>query len=139
MAFSILITNLDDHLLDHGFLHDGRGLWRLSPAFDIYTAPERLRELKSWISAEVGPAAMIENFMSMIRYFRIPNARAKEILREVERAVSTWRQQGRLLGMSDVELEQFGDAFEHPERDAARRQMRQVGNGPRTGEQGARH
>ena len=29
IAFSILITNIDDHLLNHGFLHVERGLWRL--------------------------------------------------------------------------------------------------------------
>ena len=30
MAFSILITNVDDHLLNHGFLHAGHGQWRLA-------------------------------------------------------------------------------------------------------------
>ena len=28
IAFSILITNVDDHLLNHGFLHLDRGLWQ---------------------------------------------------------------------------------------------------------------
>lgn len=124
MAFSILITNIDDHLLNHGFLHDGRGQWRLSPAFDINPAPERLRELKTWISEEAGPEASIENLMSVIAYFRIPLKRAKVILGEVEHAVSTWREEGRALGMSEIELEQFADAFEHPEREAARRLAR---------------
>ena len=32
MAFSILITNVDDHLLNHGFLHAGYGQWRLFAA-----------------------------------------------------------------------------------------------------------
>jgi len=124
MAFSILITNLDDHLLNHGFLYDGQGQWRLSPAFDINPAPERLRELKTWISEEAGPEATIENLMSAIRYFRIPLKRAKEILGEVEHAVSAWREEGRALGMSEVELAQFADTFEHAEREAARRQSR---------------
>lgn len=47
IAFSILITNVDDHLLNHGFLHVERGLWRLAPAFDINPFPERVRELKT--------------------------------------------------------------------------------------------
>jgi serine/threonine-protein kinase HipA len=121
IAFSILITNIDDHLHNHGFLHEARGLWRLAPAFDINPSPERIRELKTWISEQAGPDATIEGLMSVIRYFRISPKRAKEILSEVERAVSTWRKAGRGVGMTDVELDQFADAFEHPEREAARR------------------
>lgn len=34
MVFNLLITNVDDHLQNHGFLHVERGLWRLAPAFD---------------------------------------------------------------------------------------------------------
>jgi serine/threonine-protein kinase HipA len=45
----------------------------------------------------------------------------RTILAEIERAVSSWRDQGRALGMTDSELEAFAEAFEHPERDAARR------------------
>ena len=45
MAFSVLITNLDDHLHNHGFLHASRGQWRLAPAFDLNPFPDRVREL----------------------------------------------------------------------------------------------
>lgn len=58
--------------------------------------------------------------MSVLPYFRIAAPRAREILGVVERAVSQWRAVGRGLGMSQSELDQFADAFEHDERDAAR-------------------
>ncbi|MEO6873897.1 MAG: HipA domain-containing protein, partial [Opitutaceae bacterium] len=116
MAYSILITNVDDHLHNHGFLHAERGLWRLAPAFDLNPFPDRARELKTWVSADTGPEATIEALMSVIAYFRLPLPRAKEILREVERAVAGWREAGRALGMSDRDLENYADAFEHPER-----------------------
>jgi serine/threonine-protein kinase HipA len=51
IAFLILITNVDDHLRNHGFLHENREFWRLSPAFDINPSPEPVRELRTWISA----------------------------------------------------------------------------------------
>jgi serine/threonine-protein kinase HipA len=35
---------VDDHLRNHGFLHEHRALWRLSPAFDINPLPEREQE-----------------------------------------------------------------------------------------------
>ena len=121
IAFSILITNVDDHLLNHGFLHVERGLWRLAPAFDINPFPERVRELKTWISEEAGPEATIEALMSVVPYFRLTQTRAKVILAEVEQGVAAWRDEGQTLGMTEVDLESFADAFEHGERVAARR------------------
>jgi serine/threonine-protein kinase HipA len=121
IAYSILITNVDDHLHNHGFLHIDRGQWRLAPAFDLNPFPDRVRELKTWISEETGPEATIEALLSVIAYFRISRRRAGDILDEVERAVAAWRDRGRALGMTDRELEQFEEAFEHPERKAARR------------------
>jgi serine/threonine-protein kinase HipA len=121
IAFSILITNVDDHLMNHGFLHVGHGQWKLAPAFDLNPFPDRVRELKTWISPTAGPEASIDALMSVAAYFKIRRARAKEIVGEVERAVGQWRQEGRRIGMSDPELEAFGPAFEHAERGRARR------------------
>jgi serine/threonine-protein kinase HipA len=121
IAFSILITNIDDHLLNHGFLHETRDQWRLAPAFDINPFPDRVRELKTWISEEAGPEATVEGLMSVIPYFRITPKRAREILSAVEHAVAGWRKKGRAIGMTEAELDQFTDAFEHPEREAARK------------------
>lgn len=121
MAFSILITNVDDHLHNHGFLHAEHGLWRLAPAFDLNPFPDRARELKTWVSAETGPEATVEALMSVIAYFRLPLPRARKILRDVERAVARWREAGRALRMSARDLETFADAFEHSERAAARK------------------
>jgi serine/threonine-protein kinase HipA len=120
IAFSILITNVDDHLRNHGFLHVDRGQWRLAPAFDVNPFPERARELKTWVSEDTGPEATIEALMSVLPYFRIAVPRALEILEAVERAVSQWRAVGRGLGMNSSELDQFADAFEHRQRAAAR-------------------
>jgi serine/threonine-protein kinase HipA len=109
------------HLLNHGFLHVSRGQWRLAPAFDVNPFPDRVRELKTWISEETGPEATIDALMSVIAYFRISRERALAILTEVERAIAAWRVQGRALGMTRQELDSFADAFEHQERRAAQR------------------
>src|ERR1700681_5067620 len=88
IAFSILITNVDDHLRNHGFLHVERGQWRLAPAFDLNPFPDRLRELKTWISEETGPEATVEALLSVLAYFQISRARAKEILGRIEHVLS---------------------------------------------------
>ncbi|WP_119392191.1 type II toxin-antitoxin system HipA family toxin [Taklimakanibacter lacteus] len=120
MAFSVLITNVDDHLRNHGFLHVDRGQWRLAPAFDVNPFPDRVRELKTWISEGVGPEATVDALMSVIAYFRLSRDRARVILAEVEGAVALWREEGRAIGMTEVEVESFAEAFEHDERGAAR-------------------
>jgi len=119
IAFSILITNVDDHLRNHGFLHVDAGKWRLSPAFDVNPFPDRDRELKTWITEEAGPAMTVEALLSAASYFAVPISGAREILRSVERAVSKWRKVGHSIGMTDQELDQYADAFEHGERGAA--------------------
>jgi serine/threonine-protein kinase HipA len=119
IAFSILITNIDDHLRNHGFLHEEFGRFRLSPAFDVNPFPDRARELKTWISEETGPDASIEALLSVAAYFRVPRDKAHRIVREVERAVATWRATGKTLGMIDRDLDAFEAAFEHRERTVA--------------------
>ena len=123
VAFSILITNVDDHLHNHGFLHVEGDLWRLSPAFDLNPFPDRARELKTWISEEAGPEASIDALLSVARYFGLPPHHAATVLGDVERAVAGWRDVATGLGMTNEESESFADAFEHEERTIARRRM----------------
>lgn len=125
IAFGILISNFDDHLHNHGFLHVANGQWRLSPVFDINPFPDRQRELKTWISEDAGPAATIDAILAVAPYFGLDTKRVNSVLTQVERAVSTWRSVGHDLGMSQAELDQFADAFEHRERDAVRLVLRQ--------------
>ena len=120
IAFSILITNTDDHLHNHGFLHVEAGKWRLSPAFDVNPFPDRERELKTWITSDAGPAMSIEALLSAADYFAVPMTRARTILREVEGAVEEWRDVARDIGMTEEEVNEYADAFEHEERQAAK-------------------
>jgi serine/threonine-protein kinase HipA len=120
IAFSILITNVDDHLRNHGFLHATKGQWRLSPAFDVNPVPDKTRELKTWISHETGPDATIDSLLSIASYCGLSLKQARTILREVDAAVAQWRRLGTEVGMTAADLDQYAGAFEHAERAAAR-------------------
>lgn len=121
IALTILITNVDDHMRNHGFLHAERNQWRLSPAFDINPFPDRRRVLKTWIAESIGDAASIQSLMEVAPYFGIESRRACALLANVERAVACWRQIGKDIGMTQLELNAFETAFEHRERLSARR------------------
>lgn len=54
MVFSLLASNYDDHLRNHGFLMHTPGRWVLSPAYDLNPVPEvdRARSPKTPITEE---------------------------------------------------------------------------------------
>jgi len=112
IAFSIAINNVDDHLHNHGFLYADNGRWRLSPAFDINPFPERVREMKTWITEDSGPAAALEILRSAAPHFRVSRRRADGIIAEITASVARWRTVGAELGMTTGELERFAEAFE---------------------------
>ncbi len=124
VVFSILITNVDDHLHNHGFLHVDGALWRLAPAFDVNPFPDRARELKTWISEEAGPAASLTSLIDTARYFGLTPRRAMQVVGDVERAVAGWRHEATKLGFTNDEIDSFAPAFEHDEREVAQRFMR---------------
>src|SRR6266699_3273221 len=115
----IICTTMD-------FFNVSHGQWRLAPAFDLNPFPDRVRELKTWVSEETGPEATIEALLWALSYFQISRTSAKEILSRIEHALSKWREAGAALGMTNQEMDQFADAFEHPEREAARKAIRQA-------------
>jgi serine/threonine-protein kinase HipA len=43
MAFNGLVSNVDDHLRNHGFLWLGRNGWSLSPAYDLNPTPTDMK------------------------------------------------------------------------------------------------
>ena len=51
--------------------------------------------------------------------FAVPMSRARCMLRAVEGAVAKWCEVDTAIGVTEQELDQYGDAFEHDERQAA--------------------
>ena len=105
LVFSIMIGNLDDHLRNHGFLYDGDGKWRLSPAYDLNPVPieEKVRELTTWVSEE-GPEADLRLAMNAAPFFGLKSDDATRILGEVAAALEGWRDLARRLGMTAADI-----------------------------------
>ncbi|QVQ26047.1 type II toxin-antitoxin system HipA family toxin [Achromobacter deleyi] len=125
IVFNLLITNVDDHLQNHGFLHVEHGLWRLAPAFDINPFPDKERESKTWLSEEDGPITDVHMLLARASYFALDQEQAIAILAEVYTAVADWRQValGREIGLRTSELDDFAAAFEHEQMDATAAQL----------------
>ena len=121
MLFNLLITNVDDHLQNHGFLHVAHGQWRLAPAFDLNPFPDKERESKTWLSEQDGPITDVAMLLARAAYFGLDKTQALAVLGEVVAAVRQWRQlaQAPEVGLQAHELDDFAPAFEHPQMDEA--------------------
>jgi serine/threonine-protein kinase HipA len=116
MLFNLLITNVDDHLQNHGFLHVGKGQWRLAPAFDINPFPDKDRESKTWLSDLDGPIVDVDTLLARCAYFALTAAQAQKVLAEVVRAVVGWKTVAlsQAVGLKANALDDFAPAFDPP-------------------------
>jgi serine/threonine-protein kinase HipA len=116
IVFTVLISNADDHLRNHGFLLDGPRGWRLSPAYDLNPVPADIspRVLSTAIDMDGDPTASLEIAMGVSESFDVPPTEAKQVSREVAGAVSKWRSVAARLGIGAREIERMASAF-HPD------------------------
>jgi len=114
IVFNVLISNTDDHLRNHGFLYQGSDGWLLSPAYDLNPVPTDIkpRILTTAINEEDGTASLALA-MSVAKYFELDAAKAREIAKQVGKAVSTWRNEAAHHGVGKNEIDRMASAFEH--------------------------
>ena len=115
MVFNLLITNVDDHLHNLGFLHVGQRQWQLAPAFDLNPFLDKERKSKTWLSEDTGAITSIDGLMKHANHVHLNAAQDIQILAEVTGAVDTWRTVGTSaqIALSASELDEFAPAFQH--------------------------
>jgi serine/threonine-protein kinase HipA len=108
IVFSILIHNTDDHLRNHGFFLEDRGV-RLSPAYDINPSVDR-DDLTLAIN-ETETACDVDIARSAHKWYALSLAEADRLIAEVLTGVKTWRNEAKALGIRLSEQEQMAAAF----------------------------
>ena len=114
VAFNVLVSNVDDHLRNHGFLRIDKSGWTLSPAYDLNPVPADLkaRVLTTNIDLEEGTCS-IDLLEASADYFALSLAEARAILKQVATATSSWRTVAREVGATAAEIHRMATAFEH--------------------------
>jgi serine/threonine-protein kinase HipA len=120
IAFSILISNFDDHLRNHGFLRTSSSGWSLSPAFDVNPDPRPgERHLNTAVDLD-DTEARVELLMDVAGEFRLTRLQALDVLGEVTRATTRWRVVAAKLAAGEDEIDRMEPAFEHEASTTAR-------------------
>lgn len=108
IAFSMAVSNVDDHLRNHGFLWTKDG-WILSPAYDINPV-ETGSGLHINIS-DVDNSLEWDLLRETSPFYRLELEMAENILLEVKRAVQSWEKEAKALGISTLERDLKSNAF----------------------------
>jgi len=109
IVFSIMISNTDDHLRNHGFLYSmGQG-WILSPAYDLN--PNITRDSFATAIDQTSSHNTIERALCNISAFNLTEPQAKKIISEVKKAVSMWRTTAQSLGITGKNIDKMKLAF----------------------------
>lgn len=80
MVFNALVSNVDDHLRNHGFLWSGKTGWRLSPVYDVNPTPADIKPRV--LSTAIMPDAFdcdVTLLLEAADYFNIDEAEARAV------------------------------------------------------------
>ncbi|NDV79923.1 type II toxin-antitoxin system HipA family toxin [Dysgonomonas sp. 511] len=108
IAFSVCISNTDDHLRNHGFLLNDKG-WMLSPAYDINPNPDGT-SLKLNISLDDN-SLDLELVLSVSDFFRLEKEEAQMMIEQIKKVVSNWRQEAKNYQIYSSEQDRMENAF----------------------------
>ncbi len=121
VVFNVLVSNVDDHLRNHGFLWAGEKGWTLAPAYDLNPVPADLkaRVLTTNIDLDEGTCS-IDLLESAAAYFGLKPGAARVIITTVAKVTASWRSVARTVGVRPAEIDRMASAFEHEELNRAR-------------------
>jgi serine/threonine-protein kinase HipA len=108
IVFFVCISNIDDHLRNHGFLLDVKG-WTLAPAYDMN--PIATGNGLSLNISETDNTQHLDLVREVAQTFRVKKKRAEEIIDEVKAVVRDWRTEAKKLRISKAAQDRMAPAF----------------------------
>lgn len=114
VVFNVMISNVDDHLRNHGFLWLDRTGWSLSPAYDLNPVPTdvKARILTTNINLDEGTCS-VDLLEEAAEYFGFGLDQARAIIKQVVTATAKWRDVAQQAGARASEIHRMASAFEH--------------------------
>ena len=110
VVFSILISNTDDHLRNHGFLYVNEAGWKLSPLYDINPSCDNKNVLSTYIT-ETDNSQSLDLALEVCEYFEISIENAKIIILDMKNKIKNWKTVAKQFGLSKSEIDKMEVAF----------------------------
>ena len=110
VVFSILISNTDDHLRNHGFLYVNEAGWKLSPLYDINPSCDNKNVLSTYIT-EFDNSQSLDLALEVCEYFEISIENAKIIISDMKNKIKNWQTVAKQFGLSKSEIDKMEVAF----------------------------
>lgn len=127
VLFTILVSNRDDHLKNHGMLYTPDGGWELSPAFDINPSLHQRQQLKTGISELSGFEPSVEAWIEAAPFFEVSEDSAREAAATMATIIAgRWRDLLLESGVTEKQCDEFAFAFEHDQMNVALQGTRRV-------------
>lgn len=101
VLFNIRIGNRDDHLRNHGFIRTPTG-WRLAPAYDVNPSPHKAAHAITIDGQTDEPD--VDAAVACAELYRVNARRARDLLAEVDAAISGWRDTAAACGLGRTEV-----------------------------------
>jgi serine/threonine-protein kinase HipA len=120
MVFNVLVSNVDDHLRNHGFLWSGPSGWRLSPAYDLNPTPADIRARV--LSTGIEPDAYdcdLERVLEVAAFFNLSHSDARSIVQSVAAVTVGWKGVAEARGARKADIRRMQTAFEHEDLERA--------------------
>ncbi|MCQ9388614.1 type II toxin-antitoxin system HipA family toxin [Brevibacterium sp. 50QC2O2] len=100
---NIALGNTDDHLRNHGFLASGNS-WTLSPVFDVNPNPDPSRQRSTSIMGADSFPEEVDGLLALAEECDLGIEQARQQIRQVTSALSSWRELALRHGISQREL-----------------------------------
>ena len=110
IAFSMAVSNTDDHFRNHGFILKGRG-WELSPMYDVN--PDIYGEYLSLNVDEDNSSIDFELAIEAAPFYEMSKTQAQKNIADMKKIVGdNWRTLAGKYGISRGEIERMRPAFQ---------------------------
>ncbi len=108
IVFFVCISNVDDHLRNHGFLLEKKG-WALAPAYDMN--PVAYGDGLTLNISETDNTQSLALALDVAAHFRLKATTAKTIIADVTKVVCGWRGEAQKIGIARAEQDRMARAF----------------------------
>ncbi len=110
-VFNVLTHNRDDHAKNFSFLMDQKGIWYVSPAYDLTFSSGPFGEHSTMIMGE-GKNPTLSHFLKLAKIVGIKQQKAIEIINEVKNAVSKWQYFAKDAGVTKISCSMIQTAMD---------------------------